>query len=140
MDDPYIYTPDEHGDYVWVVQADESNLAFDFVWNHEENGDYGTYVQTHKLALHDFLGSFEATRNLLDHGANLEARNKNKRTPLLEAVFKEGVPCLVVQLLIERGADVFACQRDCTALDLVFKTEATEASRYCMSYEDGMYP
>ncbi len=48
----------------------------------------------------------ETARLLLDHGAELNATNKNGMTPLHYAAESDSV--LMVQLFLDRGADVIA--------------------------------
>ena len=49
-------------------------------------------------------------RFLLDHGANINARDKDGWTPLYCAVLEEN-NIQVVRFLLERGADVDACDK-----------------------------
>jgi truncated hemoglobin YjbI len=63
---------------------------------------------------------------LLDHGANIEARDGKGQTPLRRAVNCRQLP--VVQLLIQRGADPHAeDNRRVTPLDVARTTEMTRA-------------
>ena len=57
------------------------------------------------------LGDLNATRLMLDHGADVNAFDPLGRTPLMYAVLSDVLPLDVVKLLIARGADVNAKDR-----------------------------
>jgi hypothetical protein len=103
------------------METEAGRYAYDRVIR--PSGGYAAYVQKYSLALYHFLGDLQVTQHLLDHGAKVEAINASGRTPFLEAVYRRNVPCSVVNLFIERGANVFARHNGCTALDIVFQEE-----------------
>lgn len=53
-------------------------------------------------------GNIDTARFLLDHGADLDARDPFGRTPLMYAVASDLLPLDIVRLFVERGADVNA--------------------------------
>jgi ankyrin repeat protein len=54
------------------------------------------------------LGDANAVRQMLDHGADVNAVDPLGRTPLMYAAASDALPLDVVKLLVERGADVNA--------------------------------
>ncbi len=56
-----------------------------------------------------FIGHVEIAKSLLDHGAAVDAADKDGRTPLLEAAYIGHSP--IVELLLERGAQVNATNK-----------------------------
>jgi hypothetical protein len=61
-------------------------------------------------------GRVNAVRYLLDHGADVNVREKFGRTPLMEAAYS-GYPEVIKELLF-RGADINVIGTDGTALDI----------------------
>ncbi|HWE50672.1 MAG TPA: ankyrin repeat domain-containing protein [Bryobacteraceae bacterium] len=67
---------------------------------------------THALATIAVLGDVSAVRIALDHGADVNAFDPLGRTPLMYAAASDLLPLDVVKLLIERGANVNAVNKD----------------------------
>jgi ankyrin repeat protein len=63
------------------------------------------------------LGDVNAVRQMLDHGADVNAFDPFGRTPLMYAAVSDVLPLDVVKLLIERGAHVNAVDRHKEAVD-----------------------
>jgi hypothetical protein len=69
-------------------------------------------------------------RSLLDHGADVNAKDPAGRTPLMWAAYSDYVPAETIQLLIERGADVRArSTQNESALGFAMLRGQTEAVR-----------
>ena len=62
-----------------------------------------------------------AVRQMLDHGADVNAVDPLGRTPLMYAAASDLLPLDVVKLLVERGADVNA--KDAHKLSGRFRTD-----------------
>lgn len=87
----------------WLV--DDYGLSVDA---YDNTGDAPLHIST-------LRGQLESTRWLLDHGANIHAKSKRwkDRTPLHCAVGGHGPNVeKVIQLLVERGADIHATMDD----------------------------
>jgi ankyrin repeat protein len=56
--------------------------------------------------LASYNGSYETTKMLLEHGANVDERNDRGQTPLAGVCFKGNLE--IVKLLVEAGADIDA--------------------------------
>lgn len=105
----------------------------------------GTSTALHELASSRYFWQLEALGYVLDHGADIEARDGQGQTPLLKALACSGAGISyageTVRLLLERGADVHAVcahlrswdRRDATSLDL-----ARDATTIKLLLEHGM--
>src|SRR5207302_6983866 len=87
------------------------------------------------------VGNVQSIKRLLDHGADVKAKDPAGRSVLMLAASSDSVPVEAVKMLIERGADVnaksangetaldFAKRRGQTPIvDLLVKARATEGS------------
>jgi len=63
------------------------------------------------------FGDLEAVRLMLDHGAHVNGFDQFGRTPLMYAAISDVLPLDVINLLIERGADVNASSKHTKAGD-----------------------
>jgi ankyrin repeat protein len=85
-----------------------------------------------RTLLHAFAnqGDLVATRWLLDHGAEVDARDQGNNTPLQKACERNST-LSVVKLLLERGASRTATNNDGeTALDLAIKNDKKKIAAY----------
>ncbi len=89
-----------------------AHLPYAFAQTAPSAKDVSSYSGLH-LAAHE--GDIETTRELIKHGAELEARDGAGRTPLLVAVFASHES--IVMLLAEAGADMNA--KEDSAYDIV---------------------
>ena len=78
---------------------------------HAKNNNHNTPLHTAA-----FNGMLEIARVLIDHGANSNVKNKHGRTPLHQVArgkYVEGWRGIAIaQLLLERGAEVYALDKD----------------------------
>jgi ankyrin repeat protein len=81
----------------------------------EDGADVNAKNRAGASALMWAVGDADKTRALLDHGADVNVRADSGRTPLMIAVGSPGA-AVVVQLLIDKGADVRYEQQGYTVL------------------------
>jgi len=103
----------------------------------EHDADVGAQAETeHSTPLHlaSYWGGFKVAQLLLDHGADINVRDKNGRTPLHGTLvgMHDGLGDYffdTVRFLLEHGADVHALDNDrATPLHVVLPTGGTKAT------------
>ncbi|KAL4801507.1 ankyrin repeat-containing domain protein [Aspergillus unguis] len=81
----------------------------DVRWQSDDRGNgisYNTSSKEHPISYAAALGHVAITELLLEHGADIEYKGREGRTPLLLAARNNQIP--VARLLISRGADILA--------------------------------